>query len=300
MGIGVRSFFLDGNFHEFAFEVLRDFDVDNILFRFYKLEEFEHVCLFLIVKIIITLNLCKFFYFAIKISPNFVFKLVEAMALVLKENLLNYAEYAVWKIEEEPEFYRAGLILSDWETNYLNNITHPKRKLTWLASRFLLKQLIDTDVFVELLFDEHGKPYVTNFDIFVSLSHSNEHAAAIVSKSFEVGIDVEEPHRKIEIIKNKFLSTVELNNIGETQAQQQLLIYWSAKEVMYKIYGKRKLEFKDDMYVKPFLLNERGDINGILMKNGLVAEYHMHYLLNNDFTLVVGAEKEVSVINQPS
>ena len=211
MGIGVRSFFLNGNFHEFAFEVLRDFDVDNILFRLYKLEEFEHVCLFLIVKIIITLNLCKFFYTAIKISPNFVFKLVEAMALVLKENLLNYAEYAVWKIEEEPEFYRAGLILSDWETNYLNNITHPKRKLTWLASRFLLKQLIDTDVFVELLFDEHGKPYVTNFDIFVSLSHSNEHAAAIVSKSFEVGIDVEEPHRKIEIIKNKFLSTVELN-----------------------------------------------------------------------------------------
>lgn len=299
MGIRVRSFFLNGYFHKFAFEVLRDFDVDNILFRLNKLEEFEHVCLFLIVKIINTLNLCKFFYTAIKINPNFVFKLVEAMALVLKENLLNYAEYAVWKIEEEPEFYRAGLILNDWETNYLNNITHPKRKLTWLASRFLLKQLIDTDVFVELLFDEHGKPYVTNFDIFVSLSHSNEHAAAIVSKSFEVGIDVEEPHRKIEIIKNKFLSTVELNNIGETQVQQQLLIYWSAKEVMYKIYGKRKLEFKDDMYVKPFLLNERGDINGILMKNGLVAEYHMHYLLNTDFTLVVGAEKEVSVINQP-
>lgn len=273
--------------------------MDNILFRFNKLEEFEHVCLFLIVKINITLNLCKFFYTAIKIRPNFVFKLIAAMALVLKENLLNYAEYAVWKIEEEPEFYRAGLILSDWETNYLNNITHPKRKLTWLASRFLLKQLIDTDVFVELLFDEHGKPYVTNFDIFVSLSHSNEHAAAIVSKNYEVGIDVEEPHRKIEIIKNKFLSPVELNNIGETQVQQQLLIYWSAKEVMYKIYGKRKLEFKDDMYVKPFMLKERGDLNGILMKNGLVAEYHMHYLLNTDFTLVVGAEKDVSVINQP-
>ncbi len=219
------------------------------------------------------------------------------MALVLKENLLNYARYAVWKIEEEPDFYRAGLILSEWETNYLNNITHPKRQLTWLASRYLLKQLMDTDVFVELLFDEHGKPFVSNFDLYVSLSHSNGYAAAIISENYEVGIDVEEPHRKIEIIKNKFLSPVELKNIGDKNVRQNLLIYWSAKEVIYKIYGKRKLEFKDDMYIKPFLLKERGDIDGMLMKNGVVADYHLHYMLNNEFTLVVGAEKEVSIIN---
>ena len=66
--------------------------------------------------------------------------------------------------------------------------------------------------------------------------------------------------------------------------------------LMYKIYGKRKLEFKDDMYVKPFLLKERGDIDGILMKGGTVAEYHMHYSLKQDFTLVVGVEKEVVVL----
>ena len=101
------------------------------------------------------------------------------MALVLKESLLNYAEYAVWKIEEEPEFYRSKLILSEWETNYLAAITHPKRQLTWLASRYLLKFLMNTDEFVELLFDEHGKPYVTNFDLHVSLSHSFTYAAAI-------------------------------------------------------------------------------------------------------------------------
>jgi 4'-phosphopantetheinyl transferase len=219
------------------------------------------------------------------------------MALVLRENLLNYAQYAVWKIEEEPEFYRAGLILSEWETAYLNNITHPKRQLTWLASRYLLKQLMDTDVFVELLFDEHGKPFVSNFDIFVSLSHSNGHAAAIISKDYEVGIDVEEPHRNIEIIKNKFLSAAELHNIGKNNLRENLLIYWSAKEVIYKIYGKRKLEFKDDMYIKPFLLKARGDIDGMLMKNGVVADYHLHYMLNSEFTLVVGAEKEVSIIN---
>lgn len=218
------------------------------------------------------------------------------MALILRESLLDYAEYAVWKIEEEPQFYRSKLILSDWETNYLAAISHPKRQLTWLASRYLLKYLMNTEDFVELLFDEHGKPFVSNFDLHVSLSHSFTYAAAIISKDYRVGIDIEEPNRKIDIIKHKFLSPVELNHIGNQEEMKKLLIYWSSKEVMYKIYGKRKLEFKDDMYVKPFLLKERGDIDGILMKGGTVAEYHMHYSLKQDFTLVVGVEKEVVVL----
>ena len=220
------------------------------------------------------------------------------MGLVLKENLSTYAEYAVWKIEEDPGFYHSNLILSDWEKNYLDGIAHPKRKLTWLASRYLLKYLMGTSEFVELLFDVHGKPFISNFDINLSLSHSPEFAAAIISRDFETGIDIEQPHRNIESIKNKFLSPAELNHIGEEERMKKLLIYWSAKEVMYKIYGKRKLEFRDDMYVKPFVLNKTGDLNGILMKNGSVADYHMHYQMHKEFVVVVGVEKEVELIHQ--
>lgn len=219
------------------------------------------------------------------------------MPLVLREKILNHAEYAIWKIEESPEFYLSHLILSDWEQNYLNNISHPRRKLTWLASRYLLKFLMDTNEFVELLFDVHGKPFISNFEIFLSLSHTNNYAAAIVSKKYEVGIDIEEQDGKIQSIKNKFLSPIELANIGEKDHLKKLLIYWSAKEVMYKIYGKRKLEFKEDMYVKPFVLYERGDIDGVLMKNKMIADYHMHYLIAPTYTLVVGIENEISIIN---
>lgn len=218
------------------------------------------------------------------------------MPLVLREKLLNYAEYAVWKIEEAPEFYLNNLILSDWEKNYLEKISHPKRKLTWLASRYLLKHLMETNQFVELLFDEHGKPFISNFNIFLSLSHSYTYAAAIISEQSEVGIDIEEQDRKIEYIKNKFLSPVEIANIGSIDHVKKMLIYWSAKEVMYKIYGKRKLEFREDMYVKPFIMNNRGDIDGVLMKNGIIADFHMHYQIQQCFTLVVGVEKEVSII----
>lgn len=217
------------------------------------------------------------------------------MSLVLREQHREIADYAVWKIEEEPEFYLSGLILSEWELQYLNNITHPKRKLTWLASRYLLKLLLNTTEFVELLFDEHGKPYVNNENIFVSISHCDTYAAAMISRQCEVGIDIESTDRDIRIIQHKFLSQAELDNIGNERVKENLMVYWGAKEVIYKMYGKRKLEFKDDMYIKPFALTQRGDIDGVLIKNGKVADYLLHYTFTDSFILVVGVEKEIKV-----
>lgn len=217
------------------------------------------------------------------------------MSLVLREQHREIADYAVWKIEEEPEFYLSGLILSEWEQQYLNNITHPKRKLTWLASRYLLKLLLNTTEFVELLFDEHGKPYVNNENIFVSISHCDTFAAAMISRQCEVGIDIESTNRDIRIIQHKFLSPEELQSIGNERVKEKLMVYWGAKEVIYKMYGKRKLEFKDDIYIKPFALTQRGDIDGVLIKNGKVADYLLHYTFTESFILVVGVEREIKV-----
>lgn len=217
------------------------------------------------------------------------------MSLVLREQHRQIAEYAVWKIEEAPEFYRAGLILSEWEQGYLDNITHPKRKLTWLASRYLLKLLLNTSEFVELLFDEHGKPYVNNDNIFVSISHCDTYAAAMVSRQCEVGIDIETTNRDIRIIQHKFLSEEEFAAINPNMIKESLMVYWGAKEVIYKIYGKRKLEFRDDMYIKPFRLSARGDLDGVLIKNGMVADYTLHYTFTDTFILLVGVEKESKV-----
>jgi len=217
------------------------------------------------------------------------------MALVCREHYLQFAEYAVWKIEESPEFYLSGLVLSHWETGYLNNIAHPQRKLTWLASRYVLKLLFNTDTFIELLFDEHGKPFVANADVQVSISHCDKYAAAMVGKQGAVGIDVETTDRDISRISRKFLSDSELKAAGEESKAKKLMIYWGAKEVIYKIYGKRKLEFRDDMYIKPFILSPRGDLYGMLMKQGYLAEYLLHYTCSDEYLLVVGVEKEVNL-----
>ncbi|MFN0276804.1 MAG: 4'-phosphopantetheinyl transferase family protein [Chitinophagales bacterium] len=212
------------------------------------------------------------------------------MALVLKEKLHGKAEFALWKIEEEDGFYNQKLVLSKEETAYILSIKHPAQRTRWLASRYLLKDLMKTDEFVELLADAHGKPYISNFPLQISISHSNKYAAVILSKTHNVGIDVEEVGRNIEPLKHKFLSVTELQTLQPETQKEQLLLYWAAKEVMYKMYAKKKLEFKYDMLVKPFELKQKGYLFGILTKNDQVFHYNMSYLLMQNYVLVYGIE----------
>lgn len=160
------------------------------------------------------------------------------MSLILQENLLGVADYGVWKMEEDPAYYLSALILSDWEKSYLDSISHPKRKMSWLASRYLVKHLMKTDEFVELLIDVHGKPFVNNFPLQVSISHSNNYAAAIISKDYDVGIDIEEPHRNMEEIREKFLSDPELEVVGDQNRMQKLLVVLECKRGHVQDMGK--------------------------------------------------------------
>lgn len=108
---------------------------------------------------------------------------------------------------------------------YFESIRSPKRRLAWLASRHLLKLVLGTDAFVELLFDTQGKPYLGNYDVKISLSHTDNYAAVIVSKDFEVGIDIEDPSRDISILRNKFLSQEENNQLIHSDLKLELMLY---------------------------------------------------------------------------
>lgn len=212
------------------------------------------------------------------------------MPLVLHETLENDTVFAVWKIKESDQFYFHKLIISAAEEKFLEGIRHPEQKTRWLASRYLLKYLLQTDEFVELLADENGKPYLNNFNRHISLSHSDKYAAVIISEKYIVGIDIEDTARDIGILKHKFLSSAELASLKEESLHTQLLIYWGAKEVMYKIYGKRKLEFREHMHVYPFEPGRRMKLQGSLRKNDFSASYKMHAIVESDYVLVTGAE----------
>src|SRR5690606_10777059 len=98
--------------------------------------------------------------------------------------------------------------------------------------------------------DDCGKPHLLNCKYHMSMSHSNGFAAVILNKNESVGIDIEQVHEKIRRIEKKFLSDEE--KLAASDNLEMLCMYWSAKEVLYKIYGRKKLELKKDLFIHPF------------------------------------------------
>ena len=164
---------------------------------------------------------------------------------------------AVWKIEESEELLLAGLQLKQHELDYLASLNNGKRLLHWLSTRLLLRTMLNTSEYIDCRMDEHGKPYLINSSVQISLSHSYDYAAVMIGEK-SVGVDIEQVKTKIHRIQQKFLSPRELALPYVLDNTQGLYACWCAKEAVYKWYGKKGLEFKKHIHIQPFELKDEG------------------------------------------
>jgi phosphopantetheinyl transferase len=187
------------------------------------------------------------------------------LSLQISEN--DYT-YALWRIEEGEADLLPMLKLSDMEFMEFNAFMNSKRKMHWLASRVLIRHLLNTDDFIELYFDEHRKPHIGNLNVQVSISHSGHYAAVLISHKGPVGIDIELISDKIDRVKHKFLSRTELDLLGEDNLINKLYACWSAKESLYKWFGRTGVELKADMPIVEFDYS-KGELQIDFKKDGL-------------------------------
>ena len=170
------------------------------------------------------------------------------MPLYKKTEETNFA-IGIWKIEEDLPFFEA-LFHGHPE------IASEKKRLQWFASRHLANLMLGMpDIIVN---DETGKPNFKSSAINISISHTVGFAAVILSKHCAVGVDVEAVVPKIERIAHKFLTEDEIAAIPADEKTAKLILYWSAKESLYKLYGWGALEFKTQLLIEPFVLQQSG------------------------------------------
>jgi phosphopantetheinyl transferase len=93
------------------------------------------------------------------------------------------------------------------------------------------------------------KPFLPGEEYHFSISHCGDYAAAIVSRDKRVGVDIEIPVEKILWIKDKFLSTEELADFGDKDIDQ-LTLYWSAKEAVFKWDGNGGIDFREHIHLE--------------------------------------------------
>jgi 4'-phosphopantetheinyl transferase len=199
------------------------------------------------------------------------------MPITFHENLNDDASIALWRITESPEELVQQLQLKEHELILLQSLSVGKRNLHWLATRVLLRKMLNTDEYIDCQADENGKPILINHPHHISLSHSYDYAAVMISKTKKVGIDIEIVKNKIDRVKHKFLNSKELAFIGHENAIEHLYACWCAKEALYKLNGKKETSFKDHIHLSAFNYHDAGEIEAIIEKSTRQDSYIVKY-----------------------
>lgn len=207
------------------------------------------------------------------------------MPLIAKKEIGEATELGIWKIEEDADWFRSQLILDEKENALIDSIKHPQRKLHWLSSRVLIRTLMQTNHFIHLESDPMGKPVIHNFPVRLSISHSGDLSALLISTKFEVGIDIEKIDNKIFHIQHKFVRDEEYANLNDKKNPAELYVLWCAKESMYKLYSQKQLNFKNHLHVLPFEFKDAGKLVGIISKGTYHSELEIGYEQLDDYMI---------------
>ncbi len=214
------------------------------------------------------------------------------MGLLLKKKIGKTIRLAIWEIEESEDWYLSQLQLNTNEKNRLASI-RGSRRLEWLAGRWLLHVLSGEEKRLAIVVDDFGKPFLKGKSDWISLSHSHQRVAAIISNQ-PVGIDIQFLVEKIKRIAGKFLRKEEAESLEENVEIEQLHVYWGAKESLYKAYGKKQLEFRDHIFVTPFAYKEQGTLKGKVIKEDFKADYSIFYEKVENYMLVFAKQQSIN------
>lgn len=206
------------------------------------------------------------------------------MPIYFHKIINDFTQLAVWKIEETESFFAQKVTVQQ-------QVTHPHKRLQHLAGRFLLPFLYP-DFPIELIqIADTRKPFLPNEAYHFSISHCGDYAAAIVSSTQRVGIDVELVTHRVNKIRYKFLHLTELINWNIESLEDQekfrtLTLLWSAKEAMFKWWGRGDIDFSECMQVEATILAPTGILKANFKKDDFSISLQLHYQLTNELSLV--------------
>ncbi len=194
------------------------------------------------------------------------------MPIFFQHQINETTRLGIWKIEENEDFFKNNVPLQ-------RNVTHPLKRLQHFAGRFLLQFLFPDFPYELIRIADTRKPFLPNEQYHFSISHCGDYAAAIVSRDYRVGIDIEIPLEKIVRIRDKFLHKKEIIHFPVLDIQY-LTLFWSTKEAVFKWYGDGGVDFREHIHLRQ-LREEANTIDCFFVKvnRQLVAHYRQFHQL---------------------
>lgn len=136
-----------------------------------------------------------------------------------------------------------------------NGIKHSARELEYLSVQKVVTESYTNSTLAK---DEYGKPFLVPKNSEINYSHTSKRLLWGDHPTLKIGVDIETLRPQLAKIKHKFCREDELAFIPEKEELPYLLAIWSAKESIYKAYGKKEVDFKDHMQICEFELMREG------------------------------------------
>lgn len=200
------------------------------------------------------------------------------MPLLLNKQIDDHSAYAVWNIQET--FLELPYLSPEPFPVELN----PVRQAEWIVGRMLVKSLCEKFgiEYQGISKQDRGKPYLNGNKANISISHSFPIAAAMIHLNKPCGIDMERPREKHIAVQYKYLHESEMQFENDLK---KLCTIWCAKEVIYKIFGRKFLSLKDEIKVE---FQTEDIMTGEILKPGHEGVHEIHYEWVKDYLLAYG------------
>ena len=207
------------------------------------------------------------------------------MGLYLKKKLDNDATIGVWQITEtEEELTRLSATPTD-EMEEISFIKSESLRKQRLAVRALLNALFEEKVY--LSHHDNGKPYLENNAVNISITHTEKYVAVILHEEDDCGIDIEALDRDFSAVEKKALSEDEIEDLEEEKRNEQLAIYWCAKEAIFKLLSRYNVDFAEQIEVERFRPRGEGELEATFIdKNEDEQEFDLEYMTFDRHVLV--------------
>jgi phosphopantetheinyl transferase len=203
------------------------------------------------------------------------------MPLFYQQNINDSTRLAIWDLQEEASFFGG-----------YTEIVHPQKRLQHLGGRYLLSYLFPSFDKAAIAIAASKKPFLPDGSFQFSISHCTQFAAALVSSTHRVGIDIEIITERVHRIRHKFLHASEHEMLEKNASEiltltAQLTIIWSAKEAIFKWWGIGNIDFSEQMILDQMPVAQDGILTaGFIEKNGTEHSFRLYYKVLDTICLV--------------
>jgi phosphopantetheinyl transferase len=198
------------------------------------------------------------------------------MPLLTQEPIGNDGLWGIWSTTETTEELLRLLTPNGPDADYLRTVHHPERFHQTLASRVLAQALLRRlDVqYAGVEKDSAGKPLLVGCPYYISLSHTEGYAAAVLHRRFPVGIDIELVKEKLVKVAPRVFTEAEREYAHDNLFKTA--VYWCAKEAVFKMGAVQVLSLRD-IRLHDFRAGEAGTLFGRIEQESGPIELEIFY-----------------------